>query len=124
MLLRKVKIVKIPKKLQFVLAILALLIIIVLIVIIGNAIYQKVSNFVGTPQISENCKDTDGGKIPEIFGTCLDATRQTHSDTCVLLGFREPFKLQEWFCQNNTCVSEIIDCKAGFVCAAGQCTQS
>jgi hypothetical protein len=88
----------------------------------GIMIYQKTSNLIGFSQTPvTNCTDIDNGKIPEVFGTCIDSTRQAHSDVCVLTGLREPFKLQEYFCQNNACTSEIISCQSGFVCSSGQC---
>lgn len=120
--MNKIKIPKVPKGFRFIFAILALLIIIGFVLIMGIMIYQKTSNLMGFSQTPvTNCTDTDGGKIPEVFGACIDATRQAHSDVCVLTGLREPLKLQEYFCQNNACISETISCQFGFVCSSGQC---
>jgi len=120
-----VKIPKVPKGLRVVFAILAILIIIAFVVIMGFMIYQKTSNMLGLSQTPiVNCTDTDNGNLQEVFGTCTDSTKQSKSDTCVLTGLREEYKLQEWFCENNACTSEIKSCQAGFICQTGRCIKT
>jgi hypothetical protein len=86
----------------------------------------KISDLVGLQQTpaTTNCTDTDGGNLQDTFGTCTDSARQSKSDTCVLTGLREPLKLQEWFCENNICKSEIKDCNPGFTCNSGMCIKA
>ncbi len=123
-----VKIPKSPKGLRFIFAILALLIIVALALVMGFMIYKQAVNLTGLQQPLEtgNCSDTDGGNNQAQFGTCIDSSRQTKSDTCVLTGLREAYKLQEWFCNTttNSCQSEIKSCNPGFSCIGGKCAQA
>jgi hypothetical protein len=121
-----INIPKIPKGLRIIFAVFALLIIIGFVAIMMTQIILKASDLVGlqqTPVTTTNCTDTDNGNFQDAFGTCTDSTRQSKSDTCVLTGIREELKLQEWFCVNNTCKSEIKDCNPGFNCAGGMCVK-
>jgi hypothetical protein len=119
-----VQIPKVPKELQFIFAILALFIIIGFVIVMGLTIYKQAVNLTGLqqPAATGNCSDTDGGNNQAEFGTCIDSTRQSNSDTCVLTGLQEAYKLQEWFCENNTCKSEIKSCNPRYSCIVGKCT--
>jgi len=117
---------RVPKGLRIIFAVFALLIIIGFVAIMMTQIILKASDLVGlqqAPITTINCTDTDNGNFQDAFGTCTDSNRKENSDTCVLTGLREELKLNEWFCVNNTCKSEIKDCNPGFNCAGGICTQ-
>ncbi len=113
---------KVPKGLKIIIAIGAILLVVTMAAFLLVRVITTTADLTGLKQqIVTNCTDTDNGKVAMTFGTCADYTRKTYSDTCVLTGVREPLKLQEWFCENNTCKSEIIYCESGQACVAGQC---
>lgn len=115
---------KVARSLKFLAAGLAIMILAFLLIYMISGLVQKTTELTGLEQIpTTNCTDTDGGNLQDTFGTCTDSNRKTNSDTCVLTGLREPLKLQEWFCDNSTCKSEIKECPPGFNCAGGMCVQ-
>lgn len=116
---------KIPKGLGIIVAVGAILIIVTLLAFLLLRIIATTADLTGLKEpVIGNCTDTDGGKIDNSFGTCADNTRKTYSDTCVFTGVRETLKLQEYFCETNTCKSETIACQEGFSCIGGQCAKS
>jgi hypothetical protein len=118
---------KAPKKLRIIFAVFALLIIIGFTAVMFTQIALKITDLAGlqqAPSTTTNCTDTDGGNLQDTFGTCTDSSRLPHSDTCVLTGLQEELKLQEWFCQNNSCKSEIKNCNPGLMCGGGECVQT
>jgi hypothetical protein len=116
---------KVPKGLKIIIAIGAILLIVTMAAFLLVRVITTTADLTGLKQqIVTNCTDTDNGKVSMTFGTCADYTRKTYSDTCVLTGVREPLKLQEWFCENNTCKSETSSCESSYACVAGQCIKS
>jgi hypothetical protein len=116
---------KVPKGLKIIIGLAAVLLIVTMAAFLIVRIITTTADLTGLKQeIVTNCTDTDNGKVSMTFGTCADYTRKTYSDTCVLTGVREPFKLQEWFCENNTCKSETIPCESTYACVSGQCIKS
>ena len=116
--------IKVPKKFKIIIAILAVILIIALAALLFARIATQVADQFGLKQtVVTNCTDSDGGKIDTEQGFCMDNLRKTYSDACIITGVREKLKLQEYFCQDNKCTSEIIQCQTGFACVAGRCVK-
>ena len=121
----KLEKLKIPKGMKIIIGICALAIIVALAALLLTRIITQTAELTGLKvDFPTNCTDSDGGNNEAVFGSCKDGTRQTHSDTCVLTGIREPFKLKEYTCKDNKCASNITACQEGFSCVAGQCIKA
>ena len=113
---------KIPKKYVGLIAMTAIIIIFLSIVAIVTQLRDEVIGWQLLPSPTPTeCTDSDLGKTHGTSGSCVDESRLTKYDNCVRTGVREPFKLEEWYCENNKCISEIVDCAEGFDCNNGQC---
>lgn len=115
------------KPLRIVIAIIGFILLATLTIWIFVSLVTTTSELTGLQFFQEeNCTDSDNGIIQTEFGSCIDKSRQKHYDSCVVTGLKEEFKLQEWYCNNNTniCVSKIVSCQPGFVCTGGRCVKT
>ncbi|MEM2031527.1 MAG: hypothetical protein QXG83_01820 [Candidatus Pacearchaeota archaeon] len=65
------------------------------------------------------CYDNDLGKNPSIRGRCYAGNSTgtyEYNDTC------EGGSVKEYYCEDNTCKSEVIGCPAGITCVNGACS--
>jgi len=65
-----------------------------------------------------SCVDTDNGKNVNVAGNCTDRTK-TYSDSCAVKP--EKSGVAEYFCNNNACTWEFIECTGGKTCQGGKC---
>jgi hypothetical protein len=96
------------------------------LLVLGLALFlgtRIVSEVVGLrqPPVPTSCTDSDNGTNKEAFGSCSNGLRITYYDTCVLTSVGGELQIQEYFCENNACTSQIFDCDEGFVCSGGKC---
>ncbi len=64
------------------------------------------------------CSDTDGGRIYSSKGVCI-STSSAGTDYCDAGG-----KIVEYFCADNKCIQEFVNCQAGEICTNGECVDS
>jgi len=90
----------------------------------GANMTSEVINCVGDSQCtngactSRECSDSDGGKMPSVFGTTTKAP-ESKSDTC------EDFDtVREYYCLNNSIAYSLEPCPSGYSCSAGNCASA